>query len=37
MSDSVDNNLDFDELQAFVELVTRDQQAVAALRNWDPR
>ena len=37
MTDSVSNNLDFDELQAFVELVTKDQQSILALGNWDPR
>ena len=37
MTDSVSNNLDFDELQAFVELVTKDQQSILALGSWDPR
>ena len=39
MADQAENaDVDFDDLQAFVEIVTRDQQAVVALRaSWDAR
>ena len=40
MADYHDNDgaIDLDEVSAFVELITRDQTAVVALRSvWDPR
>ena len=39
MADYADSNsLDFDEISAFVELITRDGMALAALGpSWDPR